>query len=89
MLEKWKPPSFGAHTAFDTSNRYFSSRRLNGSATPVAFPEMVDPDGILAGLAGDDLIHCEENQVDYYEITEFDSDGKMRLVHWATIKTVS
>jgi hypothetical protein len=89
MLEKWKPPSFGAHTAFDTSNRYFSSRRMNGSATPVAFPEMVDPNGILAGLAGGDLIHCEENQVYYYEITEFDSDGNMTLVYRAMIKTVS
>lgn len=39
---------------------------------PITFPEAVDPKGILASLAGDELIHCEENQVNYYEFTAFD-----------------
>lgn len=78
MLEKWQPPRFGSHVAFDSSNRYFSSRRLNSSAVPVSFPELVDPKGILAALAGDDLIHCEENQVYYYEITDHDDNGNMK-----------
>lgn len=72
LLEKWQAANFGTYTAFDTSNRYFSSRRYNSSATPIAFPESVDPKGILASLAGDELVHCEENQVHYYEFTAFD-----------------
>ena len=77
-IERWQPDTFGSYQAFNTSNRYFSSRRLNGSATPVAFSNMVDPDGILASLAGNDLIHCEENQVHHYEITEICENGNLR-----------
>src|SRR5882757_5424354 len=77
-IEGWQPDTFEAYQAFNTSNRYFSSRRFNGSATPIAFPNMVDPDGILASLAGNDLVHCEENQVNYYEITELCENGNLR-----------
>lgn len=80
VLDKWQPPSFGSHAAFDTYNQYFLSCCQNGSAVPVAFPEMVDPKGILVGLAGDNLIHCNENQVHYYEIIEFDDKGSIMSV---------
>lgn len=86
-IEGWQPDTFRTYHAFNTSNRYFSSRRLNGCATPVAFPDMVDPNGILASLAGNDLIHCEENQVHYYEITELNENGNLRSAFTYSVKS--
>lgn len=79
QLEKWQATNFRTHTALDTSNWYFSSHRYNSSATPIPFPELVDPKGILAGLAGDELVHCEENQVQYFEFTAFDDANLMSV----------
>jgi hypothetical protein len=67
-LERWQPTLYGGHLALDMSNRYFSSRRLNGSATPTPFQETVDPEGILADMARDDLVHCDENNVMYCKL---------------------
>lgn len=77
LLERWQPTLYGGHLALDMSNRYFSSRRLNGSATPIPFEEMVDPEGILADMARDNLVHCDENDVMYCKlVSEGDEEAE-------------
>lgn len=88
-VDKCQLPTYETYEAFGASNRYFSSRRLNGTATCVAFPPLVDPKGILAGLAGDDLVHSDENQVYYYEITEFDEMGNLRSVSTTSVRAAA
>lgn len=36
---------------------------------PVPFHNLVDPDGVLANMANDNLMHCEDNEVSYYKHT--------------------
>jgi hypothetical protein len=68
VLETWQPSAFGPAQAIDMSNHYFSSRRQNTQVSSIPFHEHVDPNGYLSELAGADLVHCDENQVQYYEL---------------------
>jgi hypothetical protein len=77
LLERWQPSFYGGQAAFDTSNRYFSSRRQNPFGTSVPFHEMVDPEGILADMGRNDLMHCEENEVNYFKLIT-DANGNER-----------
>jgi len=60
------------------SNRYFTSRRCDAQAASIPFDKDVDPEGILLGIAGADLIHCEENRVLYYEFFAPEGEQKER-----------
>jgi hypothetical protein len=50
------------------SNRYFTSRQNHPNLQAVPFDRLVDPDGTLAGMAGNDRVHCSDNVVEYYEL---------------------
>ena len=80
VLETWQPSAFGPALAIDTSNRYFSSGHQNAQALSIPFHEYVDPDGYLSGLAGGDLVHCDENQVRYYELLPPEGEPNERSV---------
>lgn len=71
-LKAWQPLQIGDSFAIEASNRYFSWKGSNGIQQPVSFSDMVNPNKVLAGLAGTEYIHTQENEVDYMtcKITE-------------------
>jgi hypothetical protein len=88
-VDKCQLPTYKTYEVFGASNCYFSLCRYNGTATGVAFPPLVDPKGILAGLAGDNLIHLDENQGYYYEITKFNKTGNLRSVSTTSVRAAA
>ena len=81
LFENWQPSTFGGGDAIDISNRYFTSRRLDSQALSIPIHKEIDPHGILLELAGDDLIHCVENQVLYYEVLGSGEENKKLVCH--------
>lgn len=56
-LKAWQPLQIGDSFAIEASNRYFSWKGSNGIQQPVSFSDMVNPNKVLAGLAGTEYIH--------------------------------
>ena len=48
------------------SNRYFTPWEEATNEAEVTLTSDVDPNGILAGYAGNQFVHCEQNVVKYY-----------------------
>jgi hypothetical protein len=65
----WKNGTYLDWTTMFSSNRYFTSRRSNFNLQAVPFDPFVDPEGVLASMAGNDKVHCSDNVVEYYELT--------------------
>ncbi|KAF7980410.1 hypothetical protein HWV62_38226 [Athelia sp. TMB] len=65
-IESWRPERYRSWQAVDIGNRYFLHQNNEGDAVPVPLPRNVDPDGILAKLAGDKWVHTEDNEVSYF-----------------------
>jgi hypothetical protein len=90
LFENWQPSVFAGGHAIDVSNHYFTSRRRDSGAVSIPIHKEIDPHGILLELASDDLIHCAENQVLYYEVLGSGEEKTERLVyyisqyHWHT-----
>jgi hypothetical protein len=80
LFENWQPSAFGGGHAIDTSNRYFTSRCRDLQAESIPIYKDIDPHGILLELSGDDLVHCAENQVLYYEALGSGEEQNERLV---------
>lgn len=66
-MEEWTPSMFQEHTSFDVGNRYFTPRQNALQDRQIAFSASIDPDNILANAMGDEFVHTEDNQVEYYE----------------------
>lgn len=66
-MEEWTPSLFQEHLSIDVGNRYFTPRQFALQDQEVAFDASVDPDNILSQGMGDQLVHVEENHVEYYE----------------------
>ena len=66
-MEEWTPSMFQEHTSFDVGNRYFTPRQHALQDRQIAFSASIDPDNILANAMGDEFVHTEDNQVEYYE----------------------
>ena len=66
-LEEWIPSVFQNHLSIDIGNRYFTPRQYALQDQPIAFSPSVDPHNILSEAMGDQLVHVEENHVEYYE----------------------
>ena len=67
-MERWVPSNFQGHTSIDIANRYFTPRNQALQHDPqVPFSMVVDPDHILSMAMGDEFIHTEDNEVEYYE----------------------
>ncbi|SJL08157.1 uncharacterized protein ARMOST_11520 [Armillaria ostoyae] len=81
MLEKWNAGAYRGFPVFALSNRYFCTLKDGAHQEEVPFSKDVDPVGILQRLARNDLIHTEENEVQYFK-SSVDEDGKRRY-QWA------
>lgn len=75
VLEPRPPESYNDKEAINCSNRYFTSRYHNRSAVQIPFNNKVDPNGILAGLSNDHLVHDEENVVEFLELQDENLGG--------------
>lgn len=76
-IESWKPERFRTWKALDLGNRYFVRQNNEGDMVPLPFPTGVDPDGVLATLAGDQWVYTEENEVGYFRMY-LNSEGKAK-----------
>lgn len=65
-LEPFQPSEFLNHPCVNISTRYFTSRREDPTGTAVAFPNTVDPKGILQSCSTNDHFHGQDNEVLYY-----------------------
>lgn len=66
-MEEWTPSVFQEHQSIDIGNRYFTPRQYALQDQQIAFSANIDPDNILLNAMGDNLVHVEENHVEYYE----------------------
>ncbi|RXW12852.1 hypothetical protein EST38_g13002 [Candolleomyces aberdarensis] len=64
---------------FDFHSRYFTERKHVPSVKHAPFPQEVDPLHILEDLKGEDLLHLEENDVQYCEKV-YGDDGSVSYV---------
>jgi hypothetical protein len=65
-INKWENTLYEGHVATDYNARYFTNRSEAKNEVNLPFVKGVDPNGILADLRGQDLIHGPDNQVMYY-----------------------
>jgi hypothetical protein len=70
------------HFGIHFTNRYFTTQRESQAERSVEFPTEVDPHGILAGLANEQFMHTEQNEVKYYN-RSVDKGGMIKYVHLA------
>jgi len=66
-IEAWVPSAFQGHPSIDVSNRYFTPRQHALQAPHISFSPAIDPDNILAEAMGEEFVHTEDNEVEYYE----------------------
>lgn len=66
-MESWVPSTFQGHPSIDVGNRYFTSCQLALQERHISFSPAVDPDNILAEAMGEEFVHTEDNEVEYYE----------------------
>lgn len=67
IMEEWGPSLFQGHVSIDVGNRYFTPRKFALQDQQIAFNTNIDPHNILSNAMGDQLVHVEENCVEYYE----------------------
>jgi len=68
IMEAWVPLTFQGHTSIDIGNRYFTpSQQVLQHDHQVPFSPVVDPDHILSTAMGNEFVHTEDNEVEYYE----------------------
>ena len=66
-MEPWVPSSFQEHPSIDVSNRYFTLRKHALQDLQISFSPVIDPDNILSEAMGEEFVHTEDNEVEYYE----------------------
>ena len=66
-MEAWVPSSFQGHPAIDVGNRYFTPRQHALQDRHISFSPAIDPDNILSAAMGEEFVHTEDNEVEYYE----------------------
>ena len=71
-VNNWQPATYEGHAALDLHRRYFTSQKLAPNKVNLPFMEVVDSDGVLASVRGQDLIHGPDNQVHYLELVVSD-----------------
>lgn len=65
VLAEWNPSTYEGEHALDMSARYFTPRKSAPHERGQAFGIGVDPNGILADVRGQELIHGNDNKVEY------------------------
>ena len=66
-MEVWVPSTFQGHPSIDISNRYFTPRQHAFQDRHISFSAVIDPDNILSEAMGEEFVHTEDNEVEYYE----------------------
>jgi hypothetical protein len=66
-MEAWIPSTFQGHPAIDVGNRYFTPRQHALQERHISFNSVIDPENILFEAMGDEYVHTEDNEVEYYE----------------------
>ena len=82
-IESWRCDRFRTWQALDFSNRFFVMQNSEGDMLSVPFMDGVDPDSVLATMAGEKWVHTEDNQVQYFRLNTR-SDGTHKLVAFCT-----
>jgi hypothetical protein len=77
ILLPWQTPTYEGCDAIDANARYFSLRKNVPSERGQPFLSGVDPNGILAGIRNQNVIHSYDNRVDYLK-EEKDTEGMIR-----------
>lgn len=68
IMELWGLSTFQGYPSIDVGNRYFTPRQhVLQNDRQVSFSPVVDPDHILSMAMGDEFVHTEDNDVEYYE----------------------
>ncbi|KAK0496576.1 hypothetical protein EDD18DRAFT_1105682 [Armillaria luteobubalina] len=78
MLDKWTPSTYQGFPAFTLSNRYFCAMKEGRQHKAVPFNKDVNPVGILQHLGKTDVVHTEDNVVQYFKAQSNDK-GKCRF----------
>ena len=66
-MEVWIPSTFQGHPAIDVGNRYFTPRQHALQERHISFSSVIDPENILSEAMGNEYVHTEDNEVEYYE----------------------
>jgi hypothetical protein len=66
-MEVWVPSAFQGHPSIDVGNRYFIPRKHALQYQQISFSTVIDPDNVLSDAMGEEFIHTEDNEVEYYE----------------------
>jgi hypothetical protein len=66
-MEAWVPSTFQGHPSIEVGNRYFTPRQYALQDRQISFSSAIDPDNILAESMGEEFVHTEDNEVEYYE----------------------
>jgi hypothetical protein len=66
-MEAWVPSAFQGHPSIDVGNRYFTPRQHALQDRHKSFSPAIDPDNILSEAMGEEFVHTEDNEVEYYE----------------------
>ena len=66
-MEAWVPSGFQGHLSMDVSNRYFTPCQHALQDPHISFNPVIDPDNILSQAMGEEFVHTEDNEVEYYE----------------------
>ncbi|KAK0484114.1 hypothetical protein EDD18DRAFT_1112166 [Armillaria luteobubalina] len=78
MLDKWTPSTYRGFPAFMLSNQYFWTMKEGAQHEAIPFSNNVDPVGILQRLGKTDVVHTEDNVVQYFKANT-DDEGKRRF----------
>ncbi len=66
-MDLWVPSAFQGHPSIDVGNRYFTPWQHALQDRQISFSPTVDPDSILSEAMGEEFVHTEDNEVEYYE----------------------
>ena len=66
-MEMWAPSAFQGHPSIEVGNRYFTPRQHALQDRQISFSLIVDPDNVLSEAMGEEFVHTEDNEVEYYE----------------------
>jgi hypothetical protein len=66
-MEVWVPSAFQGHPSIDVGNRYFTPRQHALQDRQISFSLAIDPENILSEAMGEEFVHTEDNEVEYYE----------------------
>lgn len=78
-LEKWMVATYQGFPAFNISNQYFWPVKEGSQHEAIEFSKDVDPVGILQHLGKNNVVHTEDNNVQYFK-SLVDNEGKRRYV---------